>query len=238
MPAFDDRVSEIIAAWGLDLSPKLEGFCDFLLSENEKYNLTAVRDKSAVAVRHMADSLFLLTCCDVRGKNALDVGCGAGFPGLPIKFCVPEMKLTAMDSTGKKTSFVKAAALREGVDVTVLTGRAEQLCVSPLRESFDLVFSRAVAELDVLCELCIPYLKPGGLLLSMKNAGDGELKSASGIIKTLGGSVRDRRNYTLPGVEGERQVIIIEKTAPTPAAYPRAYSKMIKKKKARKGSEK
>jgi 16S rRNA (guanine527-N7)-methyltransferase len=226
MPAFDDRVSEIIAAWGLDLSPKLEGFCDFLLSENEKYNLTAVRDKSAVAVRHMADSLFLLTCCDVRGKNALDVGCGAGFPGVPLKIAEPSIRLTLLDSLGKRMNWLREILPRLGIEAEVVTARAEDYAAQE-REKFDVCTSRAVARLNVLAELCLPLVRVGGRFLAMKGAtADEELREAENAIETLGGRVLETKRF--PVGDALHAVVIVEKVRPTPKAYPRAFAKIKK----------
>jgi len=227
-------IGPILEGWGLEMpegtAEKLGAFLELVLSENEKYNLTAIRDPEEAAVKHIADSLFLFAAFpDLKGK-LLDIGCGAGFPGVPAKLWRPELELTAMDSTGKKADFVVLAGRQLGFDVNALNLRAEEAAVPPMRESFDFVTGRAVAPLGVLAELSLPYVRPGGYFLPMKSTTENfeaELSKALPHLKKLGAELQGRREYELPG-GGKRQVLIIKKTGVTAAKYPRRYSAIIK----------
>lgn len=210
---------------------RLERFAAFLLEKNKQFNLTAVKTMEEAAVRHMADSLFLLKCADLKGKSILDVGTGGGFPGMPLKLYEPSLDITMLDSTAKRIDFIREAAAREGIEVKAVTARAEEAATGELRGAFDIVTSRAVAPLNILTELSMGFLKVGGLFMPMKSrneAAELELAEAKKAIEVMGGRLVGARKYSFEG-ESPRQVLFIEKTAPTPEGYPRKYSRISKK---------
>ena len=207
-------------------------FAEHLVSENERYNLTAITEPRAVILRHFADSACLCRYLPT-GATLLDVGCGAGFPTLPLAIMRPDVSITAMDATKKRVDFVAGTAELLGLSsVTAVCGRAEDLAKTELREHFDCVTARAVAELRVLSELCIPFLRVGGLFLSMKakNASE-ELAAAQAGIGTLGARLKERDDFVLTDGEEElsRTALVFKKSKPTPTAFPRPWARMQKK---------
>lgn len=203
---------------------KLLILCRLLLSYNEKVNLTALTGIEDVYAKHIADSAKLLPY--ISGETLLDVGCGGGFPSLPLSVLNENIRITAMDSTKKKLDFVLYAKENLGLDnITVLNGRAEELCTGALRESFDSVTARAVASLPVLCELCVPYVKTGGLFLAMKTDKT-ELQTALHAVKETGAEHIKTEEYKLFCEDGpaDRCVMIFKKIKNTPVKYPRKYA--------------
>jgi 16S rRNA (guanine527-N7)-methyltransferase len=195
-----------------------------LLDWNARVNLTGVTDHSDVQVKLFADSLSLLSVLPPGALRLLDVGSGAGFPGLPVKLVRPEIELTLLDSVGKKTAFLAHLVGSLELDgVRVLTGRAEELGQRPReRESFDVVTAKAVASLSVLAELCLPLTRVGGILIAQKNGRvDEEIRESGRAISILGGRLRPVSRYHLPDLPDERWLVIVEKTRPSPTAYPR-----------------
>lgn len=229
-----DIVRQGLADWGLPAPPgaveRLDGFCRLLLETNKVMNLTAVTEPDAVAVRHVLDSLALLTCADLRGKKIIDIGTGPGFPGMPLKLYDPALDITFVDSTQKRIDFIRKSAAALGLSVTANAARAEELAGQKgMREGFDAALSRAVAPLNILSELCLPFLRTGGLFLPLKSdnpAFAAELEQARRAVRTLGGTVRRLHPYSLPGVDGPKCIVVIEKTGRTPAQYPRRYAKI------------
>ena len=209
----------------------LDCFCQLLLEKNQVMNLTAIRDPEGVARLHMLDCAALLNCCALEGKTLLDVGTGAGFPGLVLKMLVPSLDLTLLDSLNKRLDWLAetcGALSLQGVR-TVHARAEEQALVKGFRDSFDFVTARAVADLRLLCELCLPYVKVGGSFLAMKGAdSDAELTRAAHAVKLLGGQVQQVRDYTIPGTEVTHRLIVIRKLAPTLKGYPRRWAKMQK----------
>ena len=196
-----------------------------LISWNEKINLTAITEPQQVAIKHMIDSL---TCYDVeffKGKvKLIDVGTGAGFPGLPLKIYNNEIELTLLDSLNKRLKFLEAVVTEIGLEnVNLVHSRAEDGGKNKLlREVFDIAVSRAVARLNVLSELCLPFVKVGGYFIALKGAQyEAELTEASSAIKTLGGEVVKVQPVTLPDLADVRAVIYIKKVQPMAAKYPR-----------------
>lgn len=192
-----------------------------VLAQNQVMNLTAVTEPAAFARLHLLDSLSLLTAADLSGKRLLDVGTGAGFPGVPLKIACPTLELTLLDSTEKKIRWLAQTLPTLGIEARAVATRAEAF-----DEQFDVVTSRAVARLNLLCELCQPRVKPGGWFYALKGP-DGELETseAAAAIKLLGGTLRKVTPLTLPG--GERRVIVaVEQTRPAPAGYPRPWGQM------------
>ena len=209
-------------------------FCiyyDMLIERNKVMNLTALTEPRDVALKHFADSLTLLKYCDIpEGASVIDVGTGAGFPGLALKTARPDIKLTLLDCLNKRLDFLNELCEALGFsDVITIHSRAEDAARDELRDSFDFAVSRAVASLNTLCEYCLPYVKAGGGFLAMKGRGaEEELKAAEKAIAVLSGEVKAKHSFELAEA-GEREIIEIVKTAPTPAQYPRK-SKAIKNK--------
>ena len=204
-------------------------YAGLLLEQNKVMNLTAIKEPAQVAALHFLDSAALLGCADLRGKSLVDVGTGAGFPGLPLKILEPTIHLTLLDSLGKRVQFLERVCQELGLaDVACIHGRAEEFAAAH-RESFDLAVSRAVAALPVLCELCLPLVRPGGKFLAMKSVdSDQELESARHAIEILGGAVSGVRDYAIPGTEVRHRLILVKKVKKTPEKYPRMFAKIKK----------
>ncbi len=203
-----------------------------MLTENERYNLTAIREPGDIILRHYADSL-LLSRYLAPGLRVLDVGCGAGFPTLPLAICRPDLQITALDATEKRVRYVAgAAALLALPGVSTVCARAEAYAGGSARESFDAVTARAVAVLPALAELCIPFVRVGGLFLAMKaKQAEEELSAAARGIGTLGCRLIRQEAVCLLG-EGEtlqRTALLFEKQRPTPPAFPRPWARILKK---------
>lgn len=215
---------------GLDVSraETLERFSSLLLEKNEVMNLTAITEPDAVAQLHLLDSAALLPFVDLTGKTVVDVGTGAGFPGLPLKIAQPDISLTLLDSLDKRVRFLGDVCAATGLtDVTCLHTRAEE--APELRGQFDAAVSRAVARLYLLCELCLPFVRTGGVFLAMKGPDcAAELDEARSAIRKLGGTYERTTRYTIPGTDVTHSVVVIRKTAPTPPKYPRRWAKMQK----------
>ena len=219
---------------GLGLAPdeavidRLVRFGSLVLEKNKVMNLTAITDPAQAAELHLVDSLTLLKVLPLAGKSLLDVGTGAGFPGVPLKLAEPSLQLTLLDSLQKRMSWLEQEALPAlGVQAEFLTGRAEDFA-RIRREAFDVVTSRAVARLNLLCELCLPFVRVGGSFLALKGAmAEEELAEAGRAIRVLGGSLERTERFPVGGAE--HRVLVIRKTAPTPSAYPRSWAKIKQK---------
>lgn len=207
--------------------PALTRYADLLAEKNQVMNLTAITDPAGVARLHFLDSAALLALADLRGKSVVDVGTGAGFPGLPLKILEPSIRLTLLDAQRKRVDFLREVCGELGLeDVECVHSRAEDFAGTH-REGFDLAVSRAVAALPVLAELCLPLVKPGGLFLAMKsNKTDEEIEAAAPIIQTLGGEPPFVMDYRLPGSEAYQRIVTVLKARPTPPGYPRRWSKI------------
>lgn len=201
-----------------------------LVTWNQKFNLTAITDFDQVLVRHFLDSLSCLLAPEVRatlrqpGARAIDVGTGAGFPGLPLKIVCPGLRLTLLEATGKKVSFLDHILARlELQGVAAIHGRAEELARdADHREAYGLALARAVAELPVVLEYLLPFCQVGGLVVAQKGeSGGAEAWAAEQAITLLGGRLRRVVPVELPGLPQDRTLIIVEKVSPTPPAYPR-----------------
>ncbi|MBE6609304.1 MAG: 16S rRNA (guanine(527)-N(7))-methyltransferase RsmG [Ruminococcaceae bacterium] len=203
-----------------------------LVETNKLYNLTAVTDENGVCALHFCDSLFAEKYIK-DGAAMLDIGCGAGFPSLPIAIARPDVTILAVDSTAKKTEFSRKFAAENNLsNFTSLAARAEELAKTDKRESFDLVTARAVARLNVLAELALPFVKVGGYFLAMKgSAGEDEYKEAAKGIAELGGKLEkiEKRDLILPDGKQGRTLILIRKVRETAQKYPRMYAKIVKK---------
>ena len=213
---------------GLELS---EATCDTLcafgeavVEQNKVMNLTAITEPDQVAKLHLLDCLTVLKCENLAGKKLIDVGCGAGFPGVPLKIGCPELDLTLLDSLGKRMNWLEATLPKLGVEATYITARAEE-AVADRREKYDFATSRAVARLNILLELTAPYVKVGGAVLAMKGAaGKEELAECKNAIKQLGLKLEKVHEFPMDGTN--HMVIVLRKIAPTPAKYPRRYAKI------------
>ncbi len=202
-----------------------------LLEKNQVMNLTAIRDPEGVARLHMLDCAALLLCGDFSHRRLIDVGTGAGFPGLVLKILVPSLDVTLLDSLGKRVNWLnELIAALNLQDVRAIHGRAEDLSASPPhRDGYDLATARAVAELRVLEELCLPFVRPGGTFLAMKaEPCTQERTQAIRAVRTLGGRLEEDGVYEIPGTTIRRRVIRTFKTAPTPRGYPRRWSRIQK----------
>ena len=199
-------------------------FGEALLEKNRVMNLTAITEPRQVALLHFVDSLLLLKEADFREKRVVDIGCGGGFPGVPLKIGCPQMDLTLLDSLGKRMRWLEETLPILGVSAECVTARAEEEAARR-REGYDFAVSRAVARVNVLAELCLPYVKVGGAFLAMKGAAaEEEVREARRAIEVLGGRVETLREYQLEGAA--RGIVVIRKAAPTPPQYPRAYAKI------------
>jgi len=204
-------------------------YYEFLCEKNAVMDLTAVTGEEETAKRHFLDSLVLTKQLNFSGKCVIDVGTGAGFPGLPIKVAVPDCKLTLLDAQQKRVLFLQETCEKMGTEANCIHARAEEAC-EKMREQYDFAVSRAVARLNILCELCMPFVKKGGIFAAMKgSSGKEELEEARNAIGVLGGKIRHVEEYTLPGEDIVRTVILIEKIGNTPAAYPRRFARIQKK---------
>jgi 16S rRNA (guanine527-N7)-methyltransferase len=220
-------LAETAAEWGIALSPaQLEQFATYaaeLQHWNERANLTAITDPTAITTRHFLDSLRCALSWGTQPHTVVDIGAGAGFPGLPLKLAYPALRLTLVESVGKKTAFLDHLVCLLNLEgVTIVRGRAEHVAHEPAhREQYDLVVARAVAALRVLAEYCLPFARVGGGFLAPKGAAvQEEADAAAGALATLGGHLSRVERVVLPGEE-PRSLVVVEKRAPTPAAYPR-----------------
>lgn len=210
---------------------QLAEYGHLLLEKNQVMNLTAITDPVKVAQLHMLDCAALLTCADFENRALLDVGTGAGFPGLPLKILVPSLQVTLLDSLNKRVDWLNEVCAQLGLEgIQAVHARAEeQALVKGWRDGFDVVTARAVAELRLLCELCLPFVKVGGVFLAMKSVdSQDELDQAAHCIKMLGGRVEPVMDYPVPGAGVTHRLIPIRKVAPTLKGYPRRWAKIQK----------
>ena len=206
---------------------------DRMLTVNQTMNLTAIKEEKAVILRHYVDSLTISAQIP-QGASLLDVGCGAGFPTLPLAIARPDLTITALDSTAKRIAYVKETAELLGLrNVTAIAGRAEEFAhQETYRERFDVVTARAVAALPVLCELCLPFARLGGTVIAMKSAqAEEEIAQSARCMELCGGTLTKTESCDLTDGETNetRTLIVIQKTKPTPKIYPRHFSKISKK---------
>ena len=207
-----------------DTARQLCAFGEAVVEQNKVMNLTAITEPDQVAKLHLLDSISVLSCMDLTGKKVIDVGCGAGFPGVPLKIACPGMKLTLLDSLGKRMHWLEEILPTLGVEAECVTARAEEAVIQR-REQYDIATSRAVARLNILLELTAPYVKVGGFVLAMKGtAAEEELAEAQKAIRALGLKTVEVRQFPTDGTA--HTVIVLQKVKPTPAQYPRRYAKI------------
>ena len=214
---------------GSGLIPRLAGFAELVLERNQVMNLTAITEPKDVAALHLLDSLALAALAGLEAGRLVDVGCGAGFPGVPTAIARPGLQVTLLDSLGKRVDFLREACGKLGLEnVECIHQRAEEFA-GARREAFDFAVSRAVAALPVLCELCLPLVKVGGKMLAMKSANsDEEIQGAGHAAEVLGGRVEWVKDYTIPTTDVVHRVVCVEKVKATPGKYPRRFA-LIKK---------
>ena len=227
----EELLRQGLRAYGLseEAAAPLTAFAGLLLEKNKVMNLTAITEPRDVATLHLLDSAALLTMADFGGKRVVDVGTGAGFPGIPLRILRPDFDLTLLDGLGKRIAFLQEVCQALSLSrVECIHARAEEFAAAR-REEYDLATSRAVAALNVLAELTLPLVKPGGAFLAMKAVdSDAEIESARSAIGQLGGRIEAVRDYRIPGTEVFHRVILIRKVRPTPAQYPRPFAKIKK----------
>ena len=221
-------LKEGLPVLGLDLPAETaETLCRFgqaVVKQNEVMNLTAITEPDQVAKLHLLDSLSVLKCEDLKGKTLIDVGCGAGFPGVPLAIACPEANITLLDSLGKRMTWLETVLPELGVKARCVTARAEE-AVASSRETYDFATSRAVARLNILLELTAPYVKVGGKVLAMKGAAaKEELAEAGNAIKKLGLKLEEVKEFPMDGTT--HAVIVLRKVSPTPPQFPRRFAKI------------
>lgn len=238
----DSTVSSILTKAAEDKSVMLsrsaisvfDAYYNRLIKYGDFVNLTAIKKEEDVARLHFLDSLALLSFAGFKNKKVLDVGSGAGFPGIPLKIAEPTIDLTLLDATKKRVDFLDETCRELNINALCVHARAEDaaLITSELnmREQFDIVVSRAVARLCVLCELCLPFLRVGGVFPAMKGIdSDDEVSEAHNAIKVLGAEVKCIAPYTIPGTNISHRVITIQKISQTPENFPRRFARIEKK---------
>lgn len=209
--------------------PRYRLYYETLAEQNKVMNLTAIDGEEDTARLHFLDCAALLTLTELKGKSLIDVGSGAGFPGLALKVAEPSLSLTLLDSLDKRVRFLQELSGKLGFeDVVCLHARAEE-APEALRGQFDVAASRAVARLNLLCELCLPFVKVGGLFLAMKGPGaEEEAEEAAQAIALLGGKLERVAVYPIPGTDTRHSVVMIRKVRETPKKYPRRWAQIKK----------
>jgi 16S rRNA (guanine527-N7)-methyltransferase len=219
---------------GVDLDnsavENFETYFQLLEETNKVMNLTAISGREDVARLHFLDCMALLKIADFSNASVIDIGSGAGFPGFPIAIADRSVKLTTLDAQQKRIGFLSKTAQAIGrEDINCIHARAEEAALTPMRESFDYAVSRAVARLNVLCELCLPFVKIGGAMIAMKSVDtEEEIDQAKPAIKTLGGKIEKVSDYPVPGTDIIHRAVVIRKIGKTPKGYPRRFAKIQK----------
>lgn len=221
--------------FNIDLSEemldKFSTYAGLLVEWNEKMNLTAITNEEGIAIKHFLDSLSLFSVLPESANKIIDVGTGAGFPGIPLSIAKNSLNITLLDSLAKRVGFLQEVCTTLKLsNIEAVHGRAEDFGVKKeYREQFDVATARAVAALPVLLEYCLPFVKTGGMFIAMKgpDAAD-EIKESRKALEVLGGEIAEVRNFTLPNSGNERCIVMIKKCRHTPPAYPRKSGKPTK----------
>lgn len=211
-----------------ELYSKLDIYADFLVEYNKNVNLTAITEPTEMLIKHFADSILLCRYVDIPlNASIIDVGTGAGFPSVPLKLYRPDLKITLLDSLNKRITFLSMLCEKLEIDAELIHGRAEDISKKPeYREKFDISCARAVANMSLLSELCIPFVKVGGFFVAMKGPSE-DVSVGYNAVKLLGGNVVSETDYEL--ADEERRVILVNKISQTPTKYPRNSSQIKKK---------
>ena len=206
----------------------LDIYKNFLIEYNKHTNLTAIINEEDIYLKHFYDSIIMSKYYQFYNEKVLDIGTGAGFPGMLLKIFFPNIKITLLDSNNKKIKFINELCQKLNIkDIEIICDRAEEYCKNN-RESFDVVTSRAVSNLTTLSELSLPFVKKGGYFIPLKGGNEEEITSAEYAISILGGKIEKEYNYTLPLENSKRKILLVKKVEKTPILYPRQYSKIVK----------
>lgn len=227
---FINSLKELNISYTDEMLNKLEEYYHFLIEYNSHTNLTAITSLEQIYLKHFYDSLTIVKAIDLNDiKTVLDIGTGAGFPGVVLKIFFPHIEITLLDSNHKKTKFLELLVNKLELNkVNIICNRSENY-IKNNRESFDLVVSRAVADLTVLTELSLSFVKVGGLFISYKGDNKEEINSSLFAVKELGGKLIDVIYLTLPNENSKRSLVVVEKINRTSSLYPRTYDKILKK---------
>ena len=212
-----------------DQLSKLDTYAKFLVEYNTHTNLTAITSEDQIYLKHFYDSITIVKALDLtKVNNLIDIGTGAGFPGMVLKIIFPNLEVTLLDSNNKKITFLQELGNKLNLtNIYYFHGRAEEYCLKH-RETFDLVTARAVSNMNTLSELCLPLTKLGGYFIPLKGSNEEEITSSINAIKELGGNVEEIIKFSLPYEDSTRNIIKIKKITNTPNKYPRRYDKIIK----------
>jgi 16S rRNA (guanine(527)-N(7))-methyltransferase RsmG len=231
----ENTLKKFATEYGIPLSDlqlrQFAFYAETLVDWNTRMNLTAITEPEEIAVKHFLDSLMLLKRADIpEGASVIDVGTGAGFPGLPLKIARPDLRLTLLDSSAKRVGFLREVAEALGVAAEAIHGRAEELGQKPeRREQYGLVTARAVAALPLLCEYCLPFVQVGGVFAALKGPGiRAEAEDATLAIAKLGGKLQSIEEFELPN-RNSRTIVLVQKISQTPPEYPRTHAKIAKR---------
>jgi len=233
-----DEIFNIVAQGAEELNITLppvaeaafRAYYDFLEKRGQDVNLTSITGVEEVARLHFLDSIALLNAISFKDAKVIDIGSGAGFPGIPLKIAEPSLDLTLLDATGKKVLFLTEICEMLGIKASYIKARAEETAhENEKREQYDIAVARAVARLNILCELCLPFVRIGGSFIAMKTIGsDDEVAEARNAIKTLGAETQANFYYKIPGTDIFHRAVLIQKTSKTPGEYPRRFAKIQK----------
>lgn len=218
----------------INLTPKqisdLDYYCHFLIEYNQHTNLTAIKEENQVYLKHFYDSLTIVKGLDLsKYHNLIDIGTGAGFPGMVLKIVFPNLNITLLDSNNKKITFLQQLAEKLNLtNINFFHGRAEEFCQKN-RETFEIVTARAVSNMNILAELCLPLVKKDYYFIALKGSNKEEIIDAQNAISILGGKIKKNIEFNLPIEDSGRNIVVIKKIKNTPNVYPRRYEKIIKK---------
>ncbi len=218
----------------INLTPKqisdLDYYCHFLIEYNQHTNLTAIKEENQVYLKHFYDSLTIVKGLDLsKYHNLIDIGTGAGFPGMVLKIVFPHLNITLLDSNNKKITFLQQLAEKLNLtNINFFHGRAEEFCQKN-RETFEIVTARAVSNMNILAELCLPLVKKDYYFIALKGSNKEEIIDAQNAISILGGKIEKNIEFNLPIEDSGRNIVVIKKIKNTPNVYPRRYEKIIKK---------